>query len=114
MLRSPGPGERCAGLVVVLDELQQELLEFALGAVDALRQALPTENTAKAFHQVDPGSVGGRVIKMHSGMAPEPSASRLVFVDVPIVQNSVQVAFGEDGCHLLTGSAGNSQTCGAV
>lgn len=77
-----GPGEWVAGLVIAVEEAVQEVLEISLGMLDAMRQALFTKDAEETFDEVDPGGMGGRVVKGDLRMATEPSLSRLVLVNV--------------------------------
>src|SRR6266542_5251498 len=94
-LRTFGPHERRAGLVIVIDELSQVLLQFALGMMNALRQTTPSQDAEKAFRQIDPGSMRRRRVKANLGMAAEPVLGRRVVVDVQVVQHDVKFALRE-------------------
>ena len=77
-----GPGEWIAGLVVAGEEAVEEFLEILLGMLDAMRQALLTENAEEAFDEVDPRCMRGGVVKEDLRMATEPSPGCLVLMDV--------------------------------
>ena len=82
---SLGPYERPRIFVVVSDIVQEEFLELAFGSMNTLGECLLTQDAEKAFHHIDPRSVGRRVMEMHPGMPFQPVSCRLVLVDVEIV-----------------------------
>ena len=49
-----GPCEWIAGFVVAVEEAVEEFLEILLGMLDAVRQALLTEDAEEAFDEVYP------------------------------------------------------------
>ena len=49
----------------------------------------------------NPGSVGGRVMEVHSGMPLQPVPCCFVLVDVEIVENHVQISGGKGCDHIL-------------
>src|ERR1035438_3459608 len=84
MFGALGPGERGGVLTVLLEVSNQKLLQFLFGTVHALRQCLPGENAEKAFDHVHPGSVGGGIVKVHSGRSEEPLFGGFVLMDVEV------------------------------
>src|SRR6266567_2191942 len=101
LLRTFRPHEGGARLVIVINELSEVFLQFALGMMDAVLQATPRQEAEKAFREIDPGSMRRRGVKVNLGMATEPALSRRVIVDVQIVQDDVKFALWEVSDHTI-------------
>ena len=69
LLRTFRPHERGARLVIVIDELSEVFLQFALGMMDAVLQTTPRQDAEKAFREIDPGSTRRGRVKVNLGMA---------------------------------------------
>ena len=85
----------------MLNELLQVLFQFLLGMVHALLQALPRQDAKETLDQIHPRGMGRRIVTMHSGMAGQPVLGRLIFVDVQVIQDQVQVDVGAGGYDLV-------------
>ena len=63
LLGASGPSERVTSLVVMIEAAMEEFFEFLLIPLHTGRQPLRAENTEEAFDQIQPGGVGGSVMK---------------------------------------------------
>ena len=81
-----GPFEGMGGLIVGGDK-SIDVGPQLVGAVEAgAAQRLAAEQAEPDFHMVQPGSVGGGVVKMHLRV-PLPPAVAFGLVDVEVVEN---------------------------
>ena len=89
---SLAPFEGSCLFVVSTDEVIDPFAQlFDIDKAGSL-QRLAAQNAKPAFNLIKPGSVGGRKVQMHVGMALEPAVV-LGFVGIEIVENDMNFLF---------------------
>ena len=86
---------------MVGNELHQKFLELPFGAMNTVRQSRLAQNAEEAFHHVDPGGMGRRMVKVHARISPQPSPGGLILVNVQVVQHPMQVALRKGGDDVI-------------